>query len=104
LSELNLVLRRLVAMLPDETLRADTMEFTAINRVLLLATLLLVAVDFALSRVPKLPSWLAFGLEFVEQRGAWLMILLVLLPLAMTMALLWKTKAAILDSIFGAKN
>ncbi len=104
LSELNLVLRRLVAMLPDESLRADTLEFTAINRVLLLATLLLVAVDFALSRVPKLPSWLAFGLEFVEQRGAWLMILLVLLPLAMTMALLWKTKSAILDSIFGAKN
>jgi hypothetical protein len=29
------------------------------------------------------------------------MVFLVLLPLAMTMALLWKTKEVILDSVFG---
>jgi hypothetical protein len=31
------------------------------------------------------------------------MTLFALLPLAMTMALLWKTKEVILDSVFGAK-
>ena len=30
------------------------------------------------------------------------LILLVLLPLAMTMALIWKTKEVILESVFGA--
>jgi hypothetical protein len=31
----------------------------------------------------------------------WMLIFLVLLPLAMTMALLWKIKEVILDSVFG---
>ena len=39
----------------------------------------------------------------VLDRGSfWFLILLVLLPLAMTMALLWKTKEVILDNVFGA--
>jgi hypothetical protein len=31
----------------------------------------------------------------------WILIFFALLPLAMTMALLWKTKEVILDSVFG---
>ena len=42
----------------------------------------------------------------IDQSGLWYLvpvIPLLLLPLAMTMALLWKTKEVILDSVFGAK-
>ena len=38
----------------------------------------------------------------MERGGLWFLMLLVLLPLAMTMALLWKTKEVILESVFGA--
>jgi hypothetical protein len=33
-----------------------------------------------------------------------LLIFFMLLPLAMTMALLWKTKEVILDAVFGARQ
>jgi hypothetical protein len=39
-----------------------------------------------------------------DRGGGWLLITLTLLPLAMTMALIWKTKEVILDSVFGVKK
>jgi len=33
-----------------------------------------------------------------------LLIFFILLPLAMTMALIWKTKEVILDAVFGMRN
>lgn len=105
LSHLNLVLQRLGAMLPDETLRLETKQFTTLNRVLLLITLALAVIYLFLSRWPSpLPQWAA-GLRFVLERGdLWFLIFLVLLPLAMTMALIWKTKEVILESVFGAEH
>ena len=103
LVELNVVLRRLAAMLPDETLRLETREFTTLNRSLLFTTLLLAAVYLALGRLQSPPNWLAFALGLMERHVLWLLIFLVLLPLAMTMALLWKIKAVLLDSLFGGK-
>jgi len=79
LFNLNVVLKQLGAMLPDETLRHETGLFTALNR-WLLAMLLLLSLAYG-------------GLLRVSQ----------LLPLAMTMALIWKTKETILDSVFAAK-
>src|SRR5712692_7482718 len=55
---LNLVLWRLAAMLPDETLRLETKLFTAINRYLILFTLLLLGAYFVLARVQQLPPLL----------------------------------------------
>ena len=48
---------------------------------------------------------LEFGILFVwlNRLGLWLLTFFALLPLAMTMALIWKTKETILDSVFGAK-
>jgi len=40
----------------------------------------------------------------VEDGGSWLPLVLGLLPVAMTMALLWKTKEVILDNVFSAKT
>jgi len=104
LFNLNIVLERLGAMLPDETLRHETKQFTAINRGLLLA-LLLVAVAFeCFARLPNLPVSFRIAVFYMDRFGMVGMIVLVLLPLAMTMALIWKTKEVILESVFGGRN
>ena len=101
LSQMNVLLVRLAAMLPDETLRLETRQFAPINRVLLALTLLLVIANAALARFPlSLPESLAFATGWIERAGQWFPMLLVLLPLAMTMALIWKTKEVILESVF----
>jgi hypothetical protein len=104
LFNLNLVLQRLGAMLPDETLRQETRQFTALNRWLLVG-LLFCAIGFAM--LQQLPQWAGP----LGKHGFWLnhatnllLIFFVLLPLAMTMALIWKTKEVILDAVFGARG
>jgi hypothetical protein len=101
LSQLNLVLLRLSAMLPDETLRHEARQFTALNRGLLLAALLLAVGHLFLQRLALYTLLAGNALVWLDRAGLVLLILLVLLPLAMTMALLWKTKEVILDSVFG---
>jgi uncharacterized membrane protein YagU involved in acid resistance len=102
LGSLNLVLRRLGAMLPDEALRLETRQFTALNLNLLFATFVLALLYVGLGQFPGLPLWLAVAMGMMERFSLWFLILLVLLPLAMTMALLWKTKEVILDNVFSA--
>ena len=102
LASLNLVLRRLGAMLPDEALRLETRQFTALNLNLLFATFLIAATYLVLGQFHTLPRWLGVVVVVLDRGSFWFLILLVLLPLAMTMALLWKTKEVILDNVFGA--
>jgi hypothetical protein len=104
LFSLNTLLVRLGAMLPDETLRQETRQFTQLDRALLLILLLLIAVRSALVRFPQLPQQLGPALALWERGFLWLLIIPALLPLAMTMALIWKTKEVILDSVFGVKQ
>jgi hypothetical protein len=101
LSNLNLVLHRLSAMLPDESLRQEAKHFTALNRFLVLAILLLGLVFFLLLRYPEVLPSVSDLLDRLEPGTLWLVVFLVLLPLAMTMALLWKIKEVILDGLFG---
>jgi hypothetical protein len=102
LGQLNMVLLRLGAMLPDETLRHETRQFTALNRIILCFALVLTLAYWFVSASGFEPS-LTLGLlvAYVERFGLWLLVGFVLLPLAMTMALLWKTKEVILESVFG---
>lgn len=104
LFSLNTVLLRLSAMLPDETLRQETRQFTRLSHILLLTLLFLCVFQAVLANIPRLPEQLAPTLEIWDRGAFWLLLLLALLPLAMTMALIWKTKEVILDSVFGAKN
>ncbi len=120
---LNLVLLRLGAMLPDEALRLEIRHYTSLNRNLLITLLTIVATYLALTRViihffpqiPHLPEHLdilslqiaipALGVEISSVWLIWVMTcLLVLLPLAMTMALIWKTKEVILENVFGGNQ
>ena len=110
LFSLNLVLRRLTAMLPDEAMREETRQFSILNRVLLMNIFLLglalvVLTQFILPHYPidLRPSMLRLVLILTQgPLWVWLLVFLSLLPLAMTMALLWKIKEVILDSVFGA--
>jgi hypothetical protein len=102
LFNLNLVLDRLAAMLPDETVRADTKVFTTLNRYLLIATLVLIAVYYTIMQLSSVSQLI------VQLRGTTLpwptmvLLMLVLLPMAMTMTLVWKIKELILASVFEA--
>ena len=102
---LNLVIKQLAAMLPDETLRQETRQFTAINR--WLVVLLVVFVTLAIT----LPQFVNFQRLFSPKFLFWLqhmetavVLFLGLAPLAITMALIWKTKEVILDSVFGTRG
>jgi hypothetical protein len=90
-------------MLPDETLRHETLVFTRMNLLLLCGTLGLVATLICLHhlRWPLMPPG-RISLV-VERLGHWGIWFLVLLSTAMTMALLWKTKEVIFHSVFGGK-
>jgi hypothetical protein len=117
---LNLVLLRLGAMLPDEALRLEIQHYTALNRNLLIALMTIIATYLVVTRFvlrffPQIPRWpeqldllslqIAIPALGVEISSAWLALLmacvLVLLPLSMTMALIWKTKEVILENVFG---
>jgi hypothetical protein len=101
LFNLNLALQRLAAMLPDETLRQETHLFTRVNQGLILATLVVVTVAIAARNLHLLsvPMTRALG-----HLGLPVLLLLVLLPVALTMALLWKTKETVLTSAFAVRH
>lgn len=116
---LNPMLVRLTAMLPDETLRMETRLFTRMNRCLLLGIFLLMTAYLAairldpglpdqfigwLLKVSPLPQQLNTFFYFVDRAGHWLVLFVVLFPLAMTMALIWKIKEVILASVFGPEH
>ena len=101
---LNVVLKQLGAMLPDETLRHDINLFTALNRWMLTLWLLLLTAALV---VPKFDYFSrSQGVELLMWFGraeAAFLLFLGLAPLAITMALIWKTKEIIFDSVFGPK-
>lgn len=114
---LNLMLVRLTSMLPDETLRLETRLFTTVNRCVLLGILMVTAAYFVVARIdPGLPAafmgWLLGLLPrplntlfyAADRAGLWLALFLVLLPLAVMMALIWKIKEVILASVFGPEH
>ncbi len=100
LFNLNLVIARLGEMIPDEMLRQETRQFTAINRALLVLLLVIASGYVFLLQMPNLPGALINILIRLQYIGQPVLMLLVLLPLSLTMSLLWKTKEVIMDSLF----
>jgi hypothetical protein len=105
LFHLNLVLKQLGLMLPDETLRHELRQFTVLNRWLLMMWLLGLLAAFAV------PPLFDFRTHFSPLFRLWLqnitttvLLCLGLSPVAITMALVWKTKEVIFNSIFGARH
>lgn len=104
LYNLNHVLLRLSAMLPDETLRHEARQFTALNRGLLIAMTALSLIYYLVPHLTKLPLWLILLHDLIRRFSVLALVPLLILPLAMTMALLWKTKEVILESVFEGKS
>jgi hypothetical protein len=103
LGSLNSTIKRLGAMLPDETLRAETRQFTTVNLWLLFLLACLMAFFIGAAQSPELSDHFSGFLELADRHYRWLVVSFVLLPVAMTMALLWKTKEVILESVFGGR-
>jgi hypothetical protein len=121
LFSLNTVILRLGAMLPDEALRHEIRQYTALNRTLLAVFMTLLLFYFILSKIAALYAWrlpalsellstqtilVPSGLGFSSGLLIWLSVsllicFLLLLPLAMTIALILKTKEVILENFFG---
>lgn len=100
LYNLNQVLQRLTAMLPDETLRSETRLFTSMNLSLVVCLMGLILAYSVLGRINDLPPFMIDALTFVMELRRQLLVILVLVPLAMTMTLLWKVKEVVLASVF----
>ncbi len=101
---LNSVLARLAAMLPDETLRGETQLFTRLNQTILLIIIPSLPFYFLIRGASTLPRIVVDLVLLFERGGAILQMVLlmffILLPVAMTMALLWKTKEVIMAGVF----
>lgn len=101
---LNTVLMRLAAMLPDETLRGETRLFTRLNQTILLIIIPTLPFWFILRGADTLPRLIVEVMLLLERGGPMLELMLlmffILLPVAMTMALLWKTKEVIMTGVF----
>jgi hypothetical protein len=103
LGSLNTTIERLGAMLPDETLRHESRHFTAVNRWLLVIMIGIVGLLLTVGQLPEIASRFEPVREAVARHYRWFVISFILLPLAITMALLWKTKEVILEGIFGGQ-
>jgi hypothetical protein len=116
---LNPMLVRLTAMLPDETLRMETRLFTLLNRYILSILLALSAAYYVTAHIdPDAPGrlirWILMTAPlphqanmifyFFDRAGQWIILFLLLLPVAMTMAQLRKIQEDILSSVFGPEH
>ena len=97
---LNKTLARLAAMLPDETLRVESQLFSRVNRVLLAITSVGIMVMYLLARINEPPELLLRLEATAVPARPWLFMVFVLIPVSMTMSLLWKTKESILAGVF----
>jgi hypothetical protein len=104
LFNLNHVLQRLAAMLPDETLRTETRVFGNLNTSLLSAIMLVFGLLFVLRQIESLPEAIINFLQAMEYVRYWLLVFLILLPMAMTMTLIWKIKEVIFASVFSHEH
>jgi len=100
----NTLLQRLGAMLPDETLRAETRLFSAVNRWLVCISLLVAFGFFYASRSSGAARQYSDIVETIIQSRSLFIMPFILIALAMTMALLWKAKEVILGSVFGGRH
>ncbi len=99
LAQLNALLRRLTAMLPDQALREETASMAKLNYGILAVLGLCQVALFGVDRLT-----FDAAAEFVTRQYLWLARLLLLLfmvmPLAITIAVMWKIKETILESVF----
>jgi len=89
-------------------LRSETKLFTRLNQTILLVLIPTQPFYFVLHGSSKLPRVVVEVLLFLDRGGPMLLLMgmmfFILLPVAMTMALLWKTKETIMAGVFSNLN
>ena len=98
------MLARLAAMMPDETLRVEARFFYRMKRVLLAMTPIGFGVIYLFSFMEDLPEILFRVVALAANLRPWLFMAFVLIPVSMTMSLLWKIKESILASVFNSRQ
>ena len=98
--QLNQMLLRLAAMLPDEMLRTETRTFVSMNTWMLAAALGTLAVYLVWTDFHGAPRIIGRHYDDLRTIGEWLVLFLTLMPTAVTLALLWKIKEAIFTGFF----
>jgi hypothetical protein len=81
--------------------RLETAVFTTLNTALLVALPAIYALYLVLVQMVNLPPTLRLALQLLEPLQVWLLLFLILLPVAVTMSLIWKIKEAVFNSVFG---
>lgn len=99
LYQLNFVLRRLAFMIPDDTLQHDTELFTGLNRRMLSLMAILVLAYHAFWFIPSVPAPAYYILRTIEAFKPWLVVFMVVMPVALTMTMVWKIKETLLDQV-----
>ena len=100
LLHLNLLLRRLATLLPNEVLQADTRIFAKLNPMLLLLVLAVVGIYFLASMLGPVNQRFRQIMEAIDAQSGRLLILLVLPSLATTLSMIWKSRQTALRMIF----
>ncbi len=100
LYHLNFVLKRLAFMIPDETLRHDTELFSGLNRRMLSMMMIMTLMYHGIWALPSLPSPVFILLKMIESVRPWLIVFMVVMPVAMTMTMVWKIKEILLDNVY----
>jgi hypothetical protein len=100
LIQVNQVLRRLAAMLPDEMLRMETRTFAKLNTWMLSIALAILSIYLAINDLNDAPRLIGRHFSVLQSVGEWLVLFLTLMPVSVTLALLWKLKEAIFTSFF----
>jgi hypothetical protein len=102
LVSVNRLLQRLTAMLPDETLRLEARLFTNLNLGLLAGVLLVTGAAVAWWTGGASTTLHTPLVRLLVHVGSALLLALLLLPLALTLTLIWKIRETILGSVFGS--
>lgn len=98
---LNVLVRRLTTAMPDPLLRLEAGTFTRFNNGCLLALPLLVLVWALAWRWLGAPTHVRLLLQWIEPFRFMVLLFLLLLPLSMTMSMLWKAKETLLKLVSG---
>ena len=99
LYQLNFVLRRLAIMIPDETLQHDTELFTGLNRRILSFMAIMVIAYHAVWLTPSIMAPAYYVFRAIEIFRPWLVVFMVVMPVALTMTMVWKIKETLLDHV-----
>jgi hypothetical protein len=101
LFSLNRLVQRLGDMVQEDSGRLETRLFTTFNLYVLTGILVVTACWPLLRQWQQPPVWLAPAMHFLQNTSIVLLLFAVLVPVAVTMALIWRIKETVLSRFFG---